>query len=277
MKVTDYTDKVQLDYDPLVDTEIDIDAPYIRFDFEEDIEIATLPKSGVYDTLFYNDEKIMSVNEVSEVEIRFYSTENPNENYRTGQKHFKGRILNIKQIEEIGIDFGGYVISVDMSKQFNAKTQVIRIDKTYVDITKTRCIAILFFNHTGRIIRELVIPIEDWFSSKVYINTAYVMDEDEKSAYKIGDIVEIEYYKKVYEDEENNKYTIQLVSDTGRISDMKLTKRKIIYTQDNGTYSEYIYYYLISFDCSDEFNKRVITIAHNVIKTMKVHVIVPEI
>lgn len=277
MKVTDYTDKVQLDYDPLIDTDVDIDAPYIQFDFEEEIESATLPESGVYDTLFYNDEKIMIVNEVSEVEIRFYSTENPNENYRTGQKHFKGRILDIKQVTESGNDFGGYSISVDMSKQFNAKTQKITIDKTYTDITKTRCIAILYFNETGRVIRELVIPIDDWFSSKVYINTAYVIEEDEKLAYKVGDIVDIEYYKKVYEDEENNKYSIKLASDTGRISDMKLTKKKIIYTQNNNTYTEYVYYYLITFDCSDEFNKRIIIIAHNVITSMKVHVIIPEV
>lgn len=277
MKVTDYTDKVQLEYDPLVDIEVDIDAPYIQFDFEEDVAPATLPKSGVYDTLFYNDERIMIVNEVAEVEIRFYSTENPNENYRTGQKHFKGRILDIKQIEEIGVEFAGYKISVDMSKQFNAKTQVIRIDRTYVDVTKTRCIAILYFNETGRIIRELVIPIDDWFSSKVYINTAYVLEEDEKLAYKVGDIVDVEYYKKVYEDEYASKYTIQLVSDTGRISDIKLTKKKIMYTQNNGTYTEYVYYYLLTFDCSNEYNKRVIVIAHNVVKSMKIHVIIPEI
>lgn len=278
MKVTDYSDKVQLDYDPLVDIEIDIDAPYIQFDYEEDIPIATLPKSGVYDTLFYDDEKILIVNDVSEVEIRFYSTENPNENYRTGQKHFKGRILDIKQIsdDEKKTEYNGFSISVDMSKQYNAKTQVITIDKTYVDITKTRCIAILYFNETGRVIHELVMPINDWFSSKVYLNTAYVMEEAEKLAYKVGDIVDIEYYKKIYDSQ--NTYTIELFTDTGRIVDLKLTKKRLQYNDENGNVvEEDLYYYIITFDCSSEFNKKVINIAHNVIKSMKIHVIIPEI
>lgn len=277
MKVTDYSDKVQLEYDPLVDNEVDIDAPYINFTFEEELGEATLPKSGVYDTLFYEDEKILIVNEVSEVEIRFYSTENPNENYRTGQKHFKGRILDIKQITSDKKEFGGYTISVDLSKQYNGKTQKLSINEKYVEVTKTRCIAILYFNHTGRVIRELVVPIDDWFSSKVYLNTAYVIEEEESLPYKIGDIVDIEYYKKSYTSEDKKKYEIILESDTGRIDDIKLCKKEIFYEENGVQCQETVEYYLLSFDCSDEYNMRIIRIAHNVIKSMKIHVIIPEV
>lgn len=277
MKVTDYSDKVQLEYDPLVDNEVDIDAPYINFEYEEEFAEATLPESGVYDTLFYEDEKILIVNEVSEVEIRFYSTENPNENYRTGQKHFKGRILDIKQIASDKSEFGGYSISVDLSKQYNGKTQKININEKYVEVTKTRCIAILYFNHTGRVIRELIIPIDDWFSSKVYLNTAYVIEKEEPLPYKVGDIVDIEYYKKSYTDNGNNKYEIKLESDTGRIDDIKLCKKQIVYQENGVQYQEDIEYYLLSFDCSDEYNMRIIRIAHNVIKSMEIHVIIPEV
>lgn len=277
MKVTDYTDKVQLEYDPLIETEIDVDAPYIEFKFEEKFATATLPKSGVYDTLFYEDKKILIVNEISEVEIRFYTTENPNENYRIGQKHFKGRILDIKQINSNNTDFAGFTISVDLSKQYNGKTQTISINQKYVEITRTRCIAILYFNETGRVISELVIPVDDWFSSKVYLNTAFVIEEDEVLPYKVGDIVDIEYYKKIYNDDKKQEYTIELFTDTGRISDIKLCSKEITYELDGNSYTENVNYYLITFDCSDEYNMRILRIAHNVIKTMEVHVFIPEV
>ena len=76
MRVTDDSDKVIVRYDPLIDTEIDIDAPYIDYSYVVDMSAVEEPTVGVYDTLFYNNTKILVVNEISEVEIRFYSTEN---------------------------------------------------------------------------------------------------------------------------------------------------------------------------------------------------------
>lgn len=275
MKVTDYSDKIQLEYDPLVDNEIDIEAPYINFRFESEEIIATLPKSGVYDTLFYNDTKILIVNEVCEAEIRFYSTTNPNENYRTGQKHFRGRITDIREAYEKDEEYPGYVISVDISKEYNGKTNTLTINRQYVELTKTRCIAILYFNEYGRVIDELVIPIDDWFSSKVYLNTAFVIEDEPVMPYKVDDLVDFEYYKKEYLDpEDNSKYEINLIKETGRITDIKATV--MTYTDEAG-YDQLYPYYLIYFDCSSLYYKRIIAIASMVIKSMKVHVIVPEV
>lgn len=274
MKVTDYSDKIQLKYDPMIDTEIDIDAPYINFKFESEELISTLPKSGVYDTLFYKDNKILVVNEVAEVEIRFYSTENPNENYRTGQKHFKGRITDIKEYTSTeNNEFPGYAITVDLSTEFNAKTQIIGINKSYVEVTKAKCIAILFFNETGRVIDELVIPINDWFSSNVYLNSAYVIEEEPILPYKIGDLVDFEYYKKIELDSDGN-YEIRLEKDTGRITDIKATAMD--YYETTGE-KETIEYFLLYIDCSELYYKRILKIANTVVKSMVTHVIVPEI
>lgn len=274
MKVTDYSDKIQLEYDPLFDDEIDIDAPYIDFNFESDEIVSTLPKSGVYDTLFYNDQKILIVNEVCEAEIRFYSTENPNENYRTGQKHFKGRITDIREVADDTEEFPGYKITVDLSTEYNAKVHSINVGKNYVEITKTRCIAILFFNEYGRVIDELVIPIADWFSSKVYLNTAYVIEEEPVIPYKVGDLVEFEYYKKVYLESGSSKHEIRLMEDIGRISDIRTTAKTY---KDNDGIEQTIEYNLLYMDCSELYYKRVLKIASTVIKSMTPHVIVPEV
>lgn len=278
MKVTDDSDKIKLDYDPLIpEHEIDITAPYIDFSYMEELAEVTVPESGVYDTLFYNDTKILIVNEVAEVEIRFYSTENPNEKYRTGQKHFKGRIINISQTIQDVTDNAGFKISVDMSQNYNAKVQDIVINKKYVEITKTRCIAILYFDEKGNIIDELVIPIKDWFSSKVYLNSAFVVEEDPKVPYKVGDIVDIEYYKLLERDSEGNPAKVELLKDTGRITDLKLTFKEFEYKDQGKIYSEEIQYFIIYLDASTLYNKKLLTIANNVVKSMKVHVIVPEL
>lgn len=276
MRVTDNSDKVINDYNPLIDIAIDVDAPYIDFDYLEDVSSIEVSKTGVYDTLFYNDEKILIVGEVSEVEIRFYSTENPNENYRTGQKHFKGKILSIKKCDE-GTD-SGYSIKVDTSKEYYAKVETITINQTYVDICKARCIAILYFNSTGRVISELVIPIKDWFSSKVYLNSAIVIDgEDEKIPYKVGDIVDIVYYIKVSESEDG-KIEVENADITGRITDLKLTCRSVNITDEDGVErNQTIYYNIIYIDASSLYNKRVVSIASTVIRSMVLHPIIPEV
>lgn len=277
MKVTDYSDKIQLEYDPLFDDEIDIDAPYIDFKFESDEVVSTLPESGVYDTLFYNDQKILIVNEICEVEIRFYSTENPNENYRTGEKHFKGRIIDIKEVlttEEAEEQFPGYKITVDLSTEYNAKVQTLVINRNYVELTKARCIAILFFNEYGRVLSELVIPIEDWFSSKVYLNTAYVVEAEPSVPYQVGDLVEFEYYKKEKTNPDSREYKFNIYSDIGRISDIKLTTKS--YRDDDGV-DQTVKYFLVYIDCSSLYYKRVLKIASNVIKSMTPHVIIPEV
>jgi hypothetical protein len=275
MRVTDDSDKVIVRYDPLIDTEIDIDAPYIDYSYVVDMSAVEEPTVGVYDTLFYNNTKILVVNEISEVEIRFYSTENPNENYRTGQKHFKGRILGLYQVDDSAN--AGFSIRVDTSEEWNGKEEVIKIDKTYATITKARCIAILYFNQTGRVINELVIPIKDWFSSKVYLNSGIVIDETADVVYKVGDIVDLEIYVKIDTDE-NGKIKVKNESITGKITELKLTQRIVEMEDEDGVkWDRTVYYYIITIDMSKQYNKKLIKIASNVIRSMVLHPIIPEV
>lgn len=275
MRVTDDSDKVIVRYDPLIDTEIDIDAPYIDYSYVVDMSAVEEPTVGVYDTLFYNNTKILVVNEISEVEIRFYSTENPNENYRTGQKHFKGRILGLYQVDDSAN--AGFSIRVDTSEEWNGKEEVIKIDKTYATITKARCIAILYFNQTGRVINELVIPIKDWFSSKVYLNSGIVIDETADVVYKVGDIVDLEIYVKIDTDE-NGKIKVKNESVTGKITELKLTQRIVEMEDEDGVkWDRTVYYYIITIDMSKQYNKKLIKIASNVIRSMVLHPIIPEV
>ena len=275
MRVTDDSDKVIVRYGSLIDTEIDVDAPYIDYSYVVDMSAVEEPTVGVYDTLFYNNTKILVVNEISEVEIRFYSTENPNENYRTGQKHFKGRILGLYQVDDSAN--AGFSIRVDTSEEWNGKEEVIKIDKTYTKITKARCIAILYFNQTGRVINELVIPIKDWFSSKVYLNSGIVIDETADVVYKVGDIVDLEIYVKIDTDE-NGKIKVKNENITGKITELKLTQRIVEMEDEDGVkWDRTVYYYIITIDMSKQYNKKLIKIASNVIRSMVLHPIIPEV
>ena len=89
MHITDDLDRPSSDYNPVIDNEIDIDAPYIDFNMAENKTQISAPVNGAYDTLYYEDTPILVVNQVSEIEIRFYTTTTPNENYRVGQRHIK--------------------------------------------------------------------------------------------------------------------------------------------------------------------------------------------
>ena len=278
MRVTDDSDKVIINYDPLLDNEIDIDAPYIDYSYALDQTTIEEPSNGVYDTLFYNDTKILIVGKIAEVEIRFYSTENPNEKYRTGQKHFKGKIMDIQQIQ--GESGTGYTIRVDTSKEWYGKVENLSIGREYVEKTKTRCIAILTFNEHGRVISELVIPIADWFSSKVYLNSAIVFDETTDVAYKVGDIVDLVIYVKVKDEEAAKAGKIKVKNEdvTGRISDLQLTQRAVTEIDEDGvSWTRTVYYYIVSIDKSTQYNKSVLKIASTVIRSMVLHPIIPEV
>lgn len=278
MRVTDDSDKVIINYDPLLDNEIDIDAPYIDYSYALDQTTIEEPSNGVYDTLFYNDTKILIVGKVAEVEIRFYSTENPNEKYRTGQKHFKGKIMDIQQIQ--GESGTGYTIRVDTSKEWYGKVENLSIGREYVEKTKTRCIAILTFNEHGRVISELVIPIADWFSSKVYLNSAIVFDETTDVAYKVGDIVDLVIYVKVKDEEAAKAGKIKVKNEdvTGRICDLQLTQRAVTEIDEDGvSWTRTVYYYIVSIDKSTQYNKSVLKIASTVIRSMVLHPIIPEV
>ena len=278
MHITDDLDRPVSDYNPILDNEVDIDAPYIDWDFVEDAEDIDIPNNGVYDTLYYIDEPILTVNQVSEIEIRFYTTVNPNENYRVGQRHIKGRVQDIKKVNSEETTNSGYSLKFDASKEWNGKISTVKIDQEYVDVTKTKCIAIIYFNEEGETIRELIVPIEEWFSPKVYLNSSLSVEKPDQYPFKVDDIVDTTVYvKEDYQDGNATKYKVVEKQYTGRIQEISMVKREYTTTDENNIEKRNtIYYYLIKLDISKEYDYYMITIASTVIKEMTLHELPPE-
>lgn len=278
MHITDDLDRPVDNYNPLLDNEVNIDAPYIDWDFVENKEDIDIPNNGVYDTLYYVDTPILIVDQVSEIEIRFYTTTNPNENYRVGQRHIKGKVQEILRVDGEEKTNSGYILKFDSSKEWNGKISTITVDQEYVDITKTRCIAILYFNEEGEITSELIIPISDWFSPKVYINTAFTIQTPDPYPFKVNDIVDtIVYVKEQYTEENTVKYRVVEQEYTGRLNEISLVKREYITTDENNIdKTNTVYYYLITLDISKEYDYYMIVLASTVIKHMELHELPPE-
>ena len=278
MHITDDLDRPVSDYNPILDNEVDIDAPYIDWDFIEDTEDIDIPNNGVYDTLYYIDEPILTVNQVSEIEIRFYTTVNPNENYRVGQRHIKGKVQDIKRVNSEETTNSGYSLKFDASKEWNGKISTVKIDQEYVDVTKTRCIAIIYFNEEGETIKELIIPIDDWFSPKVYLNSSLSVEKPDQYPFKVDDIVDTTVYvKEDYQDGNTIKHRVVEKQYTGRIQEISMVKREYTTTDENNIEKRNtIYYYLIKLDISKEYDYYMITIASTVIKEMTLHELPPE-
>lgn len=278
MHITDDLDRPVSDYNPILDNEVDIDAPYIDWDFIEDTEDIDIPNNGVYDTLYYIDEPILTVNQVSEIEIRFYTTINPNENYRVGQRHIKGKVQDIKRVNSEETTNSGYSLKFDASKEWNGKISTVKIDQEYVDVTKTKCIAIIYFNEEGETIKELIIPIDDWFSPKVYLNSSLSVEKPDQYPFKVDDIVDTTVYvKEDYQDGNAIKHRVVEKQYTGRIQEISMVKREYTTTDENNIEKRNtIYYYLIKLDISKEYDYYMITIASTVIKEMTLHELPPE-
>ena len=278
MHITDDLDRPVSDYNPILDNEVDIDAPYIDWDFVEDTEDIDIPNNGVYDTLYYIDEPILTVNQVSEIEIRFYTTVNPNENYRVGQRHIKGRVQDIKKVNSEETTNSGYSLKFDASKEWNGKISTVKIDQEYVDVTKTKCIAIIYFNEEGETIRELIVPIEEWFSPKVYLNSSLSVEKPDQYPFKVDDIVDTTIYvKEDYQDGNAIKHRVVEKQYIGRIQEISMVKREYTTTDENNIEKRNtIYYYLIKLDISKEYDYYMITIASTVIKEMTLHELPPE-
>ena len=278
MHITDDLDRPVSDYNPILDNEVDIDAPYIDWDLVEDTEDIDIPNNGVYDTLYYIDEPILTVNQVSEIEIRFYTTVNPNENYRVGQRHIKGKVQDIKRVNSEETTNSGYSLKFDASKEWNGKISTVKIDQEYVDVTKTKCIAIIYFNEEGETIKELIIPIEEWFSPKVYLNSSLSVEKPDQYPFKVDDIVDTTIYiKEDYQDGNTIKHRVVEKQYTGRIQEISMVKREYTTTDENNIEKRNtIYYYLIKLDISKEYDYYMITIASTVIKEMTLHELPPE-
>ena len=277
MHITDDKDRVIEPYRPILDNEIDFDAPFIDFKSKEINYPATVPYSGVYDTLFYEKEKILIVNNVCEIEIRFYSSETPDEDYRVGQRHMKGRVLDIKKNEDesgnsIKVN-NGFTLKFDVSKQWYGKIKKVNVNKKYVETTHTRCIAILYFNDRGRVTHELVIPIVDWFSSKCYLNSAFIVTDPEPYPFVLDDVVDVVAYLKTNID---GKTTIIEKEFTGRLDKISLIQRDYIEEDANKiAHTKTTYYYRLLLDLSEEYMYDTLSIASTVIKHISLHHVPP--
>lgn len=282
MHITDDDDRTKVDYNPIIDTEIDFDCPYIDFTYVENKEEIQVPKTGVYDTLYYNDIDILTVNKVSEIEIRFYTSDIPNEKYRVGQRHIKGKVTNIKKLITSENDNAGYTLSFDSSAVFKGKLSSVTINEEYVELTKAKCIVILYFNDVGKIIRELPIPMNDWFSPKVYLNTSIITILAGEYPFKVGDIVDTTVYIKDPDqkrDPNDEDGSIKVIEKKfiGRLHDIALTKREFSTKDATGvSHTNTAYYYMITIDISGEYAYERVKIASTVIKSMKLHDIPEE-
>ena len=278
MHITDDYDRPKDTYNPILDNEIDFDAPYIDFTYALNKDEIAIPNNGMYDTLYYMDTAILVVNQVSEIEIRFYSTVTPNENFRIGQRHIKGKVRSISKLTDENEDSDGYTLSFDASVQWNGKISNVTINNSYVNITKTRCIAILYFDEQGKVTNELVIPITDWFSPKVYLNSALTVTNPEPYPFKLNDLVDaVVYIKENTEDSESNEFNVVKKEYTGRLDQISLIKREYTTIDENGVdKTNTIYYYMIVIDISQDYQYETVTIASTVIESMKIHKLPPE-
>lgn len=276
MHITDKDDRPVDNYNPIIDAKVDLDAPYIDFNFAENKEDIEIPKNGVYDTLYYLSEPILTVNQVSEIEVRFYTTENPNENYRVGQRHIKGKTMDIKKIEQFEGEYCGFKMIFDTSVKWNGYISTLTLDESYVKITKTRCIAILFFNEDGKITRELIIPIADWFSPKVYLNTAITIPNPEPYPFKVNDLVDAVVYVKEQVDKSEDKFRVVEREYTGRLAEIQLVKREYTTVDENNVEKlNTMYYYILTIDNSEDYDYNKIRVASTVVKSMKIHKLPP--
>lgn len=278
MNITNKDDRITEPYNVVLDNEIDFDAPYLDFELVENKGDIIIPETDVYDTLYFEDTPILTVNSVSEIEIRFYESTVPNESYRIGQRHIKGRVLEITRVGGDDEQYAGFTLSFDTSTPYKGRISTVRIDAEYIEKTQTRCIAILYYEG-GIIADELHINVADWFSSKVYLNASVVTDIDTTTGYpfKVGDVVNMVVYIKDGSIDSNGEFAVIEREYTGRIDNLSMTARSYKQTNENNLEIErIIYYYMITLDISGKYDYHVVNIASTVVKSMELCKI-PEI
>lgn len=135
----------------------------------------------------------------------------------------------------------------------------------------------MYFNEDGDITNELSIPIEEWFSSKVYLNSAFMVTNPEPYPFKVDDMVDAVIYVKEFIDDDKDRFNVVEKEYTGRISSIKMTKREYtIIDEMNVTHNNLIYYYLVTIDMSKLYEFDQIVVASTVIKSMVLHEMPPE-
>lgn len=276
MHITDDLDRPVDNYNPIIDNEVDFDAPYIDFDMATNSADIIPPKNGAFDTLYYKDKPILIVDQISEIEIRFYTTSNPNENFRVGQRHIKGRVLSIDKVDSNLEECAGFSLSFDSSLEYNGKISNVTVDRDYVRATQAKCFCILYFDENGKITDTLIIPIDEWFSTNVYLNSSLLVSDPEPYPFKINDFVDAVVYVRNIIDDKGN-FEIVEKEYTGRLAEISLVKRIYTETDEMGVDKEIvIYYYRVTIDMSKLYELYQVTVSSTVIKSMKIHKLPPE-
>lgn len=187
--------------------------------------------------LYNRDTKLLREGEIGTFEIRFYSSETPNEKYRIGQKYVKGRIVTMT---DTGSGFG---FNVDISTEYNGLYNEFEITDKYITLCNVKCIVFVIDSITLDGLtehREIVISTDEWLSTNTYLTTGIVSSTTEQYSYNIDDIVEFTY---------NTNSSSDQIKCIARI----LKIDQYVDSSDEVTYT-------IQFDASTEYNYNVFSL-----------------
>ena len=203
--------------------------------------------AAVSHILYNRKTKLLREGEIGTFETRFYSSETPNEKYRIGQKHVKGKIIVIDDLHD------GFGFKVDISTEYNGKYNEFKISDRYIQLCNIKCIVFIIDSITIDGLteqKEIVITTEEWLSTNTYLTTGIVDSSTEKYSYNIGDIVEVTY--KV--DTEEPITCIGKILNISEYTDL----------------SDYTIY-KVTLDASTEYNYNIFTIQDNHIIDIKLY------
>lgn len=162
--------------------------------------------------LYNRKTKLLREGEIGTFETRFYSSETPNEKYRIGQKHVKGKIVSIDDRHD------GFGFNVDISTDYNGRYNDFAITEKYIELCHIKCIVFIIDSITldGQTEhREIIITKDEWLSTNTYLTTGIVEETTETYSYNIGDLVEITYNTNT----EKNKVIIAKILKIARYTD----------------------------------------------------------
>lgn len=206
----------------------------------------------VANTLYNRGNKIIREGETGKVEIRFYSSETPNEKFRIGQKTLIGRVTTIDKIND------GYSFTFDLSEKYFGKTNTFQINKLYIEACYIRCIVFDITNTINDIEeqRSYIISADEWLSTNTYLNKGIIDTSTEQWAYEAEQYVEV-------------KATLidEVVEGTARIVE-------IINTEDIDDNDEVIF--RITLDFSDKYRYKVVDILTYNIEYIRKYELPPE-
>ena len=221
----------------------------------------------------YYDFKVFSTNDENLIEIRFYSTETPNEAFRIGQKRCRGRIHDINK-SDTQLDNDGFLLTIDSSKEKNGDLYDFLIDDSYLSSINAKSILIYYYEKDTSFSpkESLIIPVDEWLSAMVYINkriTIEALDEEDKLVeFDIDDYVRIVYiteveYQEIY-DPKTKKTTYSATNILGTASidariESIIPESVVIAKADGSTREEVIYKFILDISTYHNYITMTIT------------------